>query len=302
MFDIAIIGAGPAGLTAGIYAARAGLKACVFERISAGGQLAQTHLIENYPGFPEGSPGFDLAWSIKQQADNFGVKEIDEEVMSVTLDGQVKTLVTAGGTYESRSVVIATGARPRLLGVPGEEELRGRGVSYCATCDGNFFRGRDVVVVGGGDTAVADALYLARICNKVTIVHRRDALRAAAMYNDRLEALENVSVAWNSVVESINESDGLVGSVTLRNVVDGSESVVECAGVFIAVGTLPNTEFLGGALPLNQGGYIVADELGVTEVAGVFAAGDVRTKALRQVVTAVSDGANASSSAIEYLS
>lgn len=302
MFDIAIIGAGPAGLTAGIYAARAGLEACVFERISAGGQLAQTHLIENYPGFPEGSPGFDLAWSIKQQAENFGVAEIDEEIVSVDLSGQVKVIRSDANAYQARAVVIATGARPRLLGVAGEDELRGRGVSYCATCDGNFFRGRDVVVVGGGDTAAADALYLARICNSVTLVHRRDALRAAAMYHDRLAELENVHFVWNSVVDSVVDQDDMVSGVVVRNVVDGSVREIPCAGVFVAVGTIPNTEFLGSALELDASGYIVSDELGITSVPGVFAAGDVRTKLLRQVVTAVSDGANAANSAIEYLS
>lgn len=302
MIDIAIIGAGPAGLTAGIYAARAGLEACVFERISAGGQLAQTHLIENYPGFPEGSPGFDLAWSIKQQAENFGVAEIDEEIVSVDLAGDVKVIRSEAHTYEARAVVIATGARPRLLGAAGEDELRGRGVSYCATCDGNFFRGRDVVVVGGGDTAAADTLYLSRICNSVTLVHRRDALRAAAMYHDRLAALENVRFAWNSVVDTITEQNGMVSGVVVRNVVDDSTQTIPCAGVFVAVGTTPNTEFLESSLELDASGYIVSDELGITSVKGVFAAGDVRTKLLRQVVTAVSDGANAANSAIEYLS
>ena len=301
MFDVAIIGAGPAGLTAGIYASRAGLEAAVFEGRSVGGQLSQTHLIENYPGFPKGSNGFDLAWSIKEQAEAFGVREIDEEVRSVCLEGSLKTLVTDQGSYQARAIVVATGARPRLLGVPGEKELTGRGVSYCATCDGNFFRGRDVVVVGGGDTAVADALYLANLCRNVTLVHRRQTLRAAAMYEPRLAALGNVSFAWNSKVEAILEDDGLVSGVRLRHLDTGEQQEMPCAGVFMAVGTQPNTAFLEGLLSLDAAGYVVADELGRTSAPGVFAAGDVRTKALRQVVTAVSDGANAAHSAIEYL-
>lgn len=301
--DIAVIGAGPAGLTAGLYGARAGMDMRVFERISPGGQLAQTEHVENYPGFPEGAEGFALAFSMKQQADRFGVQTVSEEVTSVDFASDPKVLTTPFGTYGARAVIVATGARPRKLGVPGEEELAGRGVSYCATCDGNFFRGKSVVVVGGGNTACADALYLARICERVYVVHRRDTLRATAIYHQRLEELDNVELVWNTVVERFEAGEGgALERVRLRNVATGAESELAVAGAFVAVGTQPNTEFLKGALQLDGAGYIVADESGATSVAGVWAAGDVRTKALRQVVTAVSDGAVCAEQAAEHLS
>lgn len=301
VLDVAIIGAGPAGMTAGLYAARSGLSCAMFERLSPGGQLATTEHLENYPGFTQSTSGFELAMMMHEQATSFGARTIGEEVMSVDLAADPKRITTAFGAYEARSVIIATGARPAKLGLPMEPELEGHGVSYCATCDGNFFKGRDVVVVGGGDTAAADAIYLARICNKVRIVHRRDKLRATAVYHQRLKELGNVEFVWDSEVQNYLAEDGKVGGVRVRNVKTGEERDIAAAAVFIAIGIRPNTEFLDGALPLDEVGYIMADERGATEVAGVFAAGDVRTKLLRQAVTAVSDGAVCADAIAEFL-
>lgn len=303
VLDIAVIGAGPAGLTAGLYAARAGMDVAVFERTAPGGQLAQTDHLENYPGFPEGTEGFALAYSMKQQADNFGVKTVSEDVESVDLASDPKVLRTPFGEHRARAVIVATGARPRKLGVEGEEALTGRGVSYCATCDGNFFRGKTVAVVGGGNTAAADALYLARICEKVYLIHRRDQLRATAIYHERLAKISNVEFAWNSNVVALSANDaGALAGATVRDNISGEERFLELSGLFVAVGTLPNTEFLAGALATDEAGYIFTDEEGATNLEGVWAAGDVRKKALRQVVTAVSDGAVCAEQAAEYLS
>lgn len=290
-FDVAVIGAGPAGLTAGLYAARAGLRVAVLERLSPGGQLAQTERIENYPGFADGTGGFELAWSMKEQAERFGVQIINEEVSSLDLVSPVKRLDTPYGSYGARSVIVATGARPRKLGVPGEAELTGRGVSYCATCDGSFFRGKTVMVVGGGNTAAADAIYLSRLAERVILVHRRDKLRATSIYHDQLTKLENVSFMWSTEVRALHGEEGKLVSAQVEHLGDGSLETVPVDGLFVAVGTQPNTEFLAGALPLDAGGYIAASETGETSIPGVFAAGDVRAKTLRQVVTAVSDGA-----------
>lgn len=300
VFDVAVIGSGPAGMTAALYAARAGLDVAVFERITPGGQLGQTEHIENYPGFPDGINGFDLAFSMKQQADRFGAQNIGEEVLSVDFEASSKVLNTGFGTYRAKSVIVATGAKPRKLGLDLEEELQGRGISYCATCDGNFFKDRDVVIVGGGNTAVADAIYMARIARKVYLVHRRDTLRATAIYHKMLEDIDAVEFVWNSGVKELLAKDGMLGGVLVEHYDTGEVEEINCSGLFVAVGTEPNTEFLGGALALD-GGYIVADESGHTSVDGVFAAGDVRTKALRQVTTAVSDGANTAEGAAEYL-
>lgn len=299
--DVAIIGAGPAGLTAGLYAARAGLRTAVFERLSPGGQLAQTERIDNYPGFAQGAGGFDLAWSMKEQAERFGVRIINEEVSALDLTAAPKTLVTPAGTYRAASVIVATGARPRKLGVPGEAELTGRGVSYCATCDGNFFRGKTVMVVGGGNTAVADAIYLSRLASRVILVHRRNALRATPVYHRQLAELENVEFVWNAMVRELHGEDGKLAAAQIEHLADGSLETIPVDGVFVAVGTQPNTEFLAGALPLDEAGYIVADETCATVVPGVFAAGDVRAKTLRQVVTAVADGAVCAEQAASYV-
>ncbi len=301
--DVAIIGAGPAGLTAGLYAARGGLSATILERITPGGQLAQTDKVENYPGFPEGAEGWQLAYDMQQQAVHFGASIVTDDVASVDFTSDPKVITAkSGNEYRARTVIVASGAHPRKLGVPGEGELAGRGVSYCATCDGNFFRGKAVVVVGGGNTAAGDALYLARICEKVYLVHRRDSLRATKIYHERLEETENVEFVWNSNAVRIEAGDdGAVKSLVVADKNTGDERTIECAAVFVAVGNEPNSDYLYGALDLDEGGYVKADEGGRTSVPGVFAAGDVRAKSLRQVVTAVSDGAQAAENAAEYL-
>ncbi len=301
VLDVAIIGAGPAGLTAGLYAARSGLSCAMFERLTPGGQLATTEHLENYPGFTQSTSGFELTMIMHEQATAFGARTIGEEVMAVDLAAVPKRITTAFGAYEAKAVIVATGSRPAKLELPMEPELEGRGVSYCATCDGNFYRGKDVVVVGGGDTAAADAIYLARICRKVYLVHRRDALRATAIYHQRLQELENLEFVWDSEVVNYLAEDGKVGGVRVRGVKDGAERDIAASGVFIAIGMRPNTEFLEGQLPLDEVGYVMADERGATEVAGVFAAGDVRTKVLRQAVTAVSDGAVCADVIAEFL-
>lgn len=302
VLDVAIIGAGPAGLTAGLYAARSGLSCAMFERLTPGGQLATTEHLENYPGFTQSTSGFELTMLMHEQATRFGARTVGEEVMAVDLAATPKKITTAFGAYEAKAVIIATGSRPAKLELPMEQQLEGHGVSYCATCDGNFFKGRDVVVVGGGDTAAADAIYLSRICNKVHLVHRRDTLRATAIYHQRLRELGNLEFVWDSEVVNYLAEDGKVGGVRVRSTKDGSERDIACAAVFIAIGMRPNTEFLEGALPLDETGYIIADERGATQVQGVFAAGDVRTKVLRQAVTAVSDGAVCADEIAEFLS
>lgn len=300
-YDIAVVGSGPAGMTAALYAARAGLKTVLFERLTPGGQLSETEKIENYPGFPEGTGGFDLAFSMRQQALRFGVECVDEEVSSVDFSENPRLLTTPFRTVSATSVIVATGARPRKMDLENNAELEGRGISYCATCDGNFFRGKEVVVIGGGNTAAADAIYLSRICEKVTVVYRRDKLRATKVYHDALAGIENVHFEWDSVVDAAHSEDGKLSGVTVRNVKTSETKDISCSGMFVAIGLVPNSEFLGGALELDEGGYVVADESGKTRVPGVFVAGDVRTKALRQVATAVGDGANVAEAAAEYV-
>lgn len=300
-FDLGIIGAGPAGLSAALYAARAGLSVAVFERIAPGGQLAQTEHVENYPGFSGGVDGFELALAMKEQADRYGVTHIGEEVVAVDFSQEPKLLSTAFGAYHVRSAIIATGARPKELGLELEKELAGRGISYCATCDGNFFRDKTVMVVGGGNTAVADAAYLSRICEKVYVVHRRSKLRATAVYHTHVESLPNVELVLNAEPRKLLADNGMLAGVIVEDRASGTERAIACSGLFVAVGTQPNTEFLEGAVELDEAGYVVAGESGKTAVPGVFAAGDVRTKALRQVVTAVSDGANTAEAAAEFL-
>ncbi len=301
LLDLAIIGAGPAGMTAALYAARAGLSVAMFERIMPGGQLAQTEHLENYPGYAQSTSGFELAMAMHSQAETFGAQLISEEILSVDFSGEEKLLTTSFDSYRARAIIVATGARPARLGLELEDQLQGRGLSYCATCDGNFFRGVDVAVVGGGNTAAADALYLSRICNKVYVIHRRDTLRATAIYHQRLAGIENIEFVWNSEVERLIAEDGMLAGLHLKNNQTGEGSDLEVQALFVAIGTSPNTEFLDGALELDSHGYIVADEQGRTATPGVFVAGDVRSKALRQVVTAVSDGAVCAEEAAAYL-
>ena len=300
IYDTVIIGGGPAGYTAALYAARAGLDAVLLEKYSAGGQMALTHQIDNYPGFEEGIDGFSLADKMKTQAERFGAKTQNAEVFGADLNANPKIIETSDGTVYGKTVVIATGANPRELGLSEESELVGRGVSYCAVCDGMFYRGKTVVVVGGGDTAAADALLLSRVAKKVIIVHRRDTLRATKIYHEPLMKAENVEFRWNHVVtELLHEAK--ISGVRVRDVQSGAESEIECDGVCVSVGRKPATEFLAGQLELDKGGYIVAGEDTKTAIPGVYAVGDVRTKLLRQVVTAVADGAVAIHAAEEYL-
>ena len=300
MYDIIIIGSGPAGLSAAIYAQRACLDTIVIEKNGiSGGQVLNTWEVDNYPGFP-GVTGFELSRQFREHANKLGARVVQDEVVQVELSGNVKKVVCEEETYEARCVILASGAHDRTLEVPGEEELRGAGVSYCATCDGAFFRGRTVAVVGGGDAALEDAIFLARMCEKVYIVHRRDKLRGAKRLQERLQALENIEFVWNSETVAI-EGNAQVEALRLRQTKTGEERRLDVDGVFIAVGIAPESELYAGQLELDEQGYIRADESGQTSVPGVFAAGDVRTKALRQILTAASDGANCVASAERYL-
>ena len=301
LYDVIVIGGGPGGYTAALYAARANLSVAILEKLSPGGQMGTTDVIDNYPGFPQGVNGFELAMQMKEGAERFGAQTQLAEVTQVELAGQVKTVHTSGGDYQARTVVLATGAHPRELGLPGERELRGRGVSYCATCDGMFYRGKTVVVVGGGNTAVSDVLYLSRLCEKVYLVHRRDTLRASKVYLDPLQKAENVEFVWDSEVKQLLRDQAVTG-VRVRNKKTGEERDIPCAGVFVAVGYLPNTELYRGQVELDEAGYVLADESTQTNLPGVFAVGDLRKKPLRQVVTAASDGAVAAHFIEEYFS
>lgn len=301
--QVAVIGAGPAGMTAALYASRAGLTTALFEQLSPGGQMAKTTKIDNYPGFAEGVDAFDLVQAMSAQAVRFGAVQVGEQVVRADLKAAPKRLTGAmGSVYTADAVIIATGAHPRPLGVDGEQELRGRGVSYCATCDGGFFRGKDVVVVGGGNTAAGDALYLANLCPNVHLVHRRDRLRAESTLIDALAEHDNIHLHLNSQVESLHTEGGRLSGVEVRGV-DGAAEVLPASGLFVAVGVQPSSELARDAgIGLDDAGYIAAGEDCSTDIPGVFAAGDVRTKPLRQVVTAVSDGAVAAEAAFNFLS
>lgn len=292
IYDILIVGGGPAGYTSALYAARAGLDAIVLEKLAPGGQMALSHQIDNYPGFVDGIDGFSLAQQMQQGAERFGAQTVMTEVHALELTGDVKIAHTSDGDYLGRTVILATGANPRPLGVPQERELVGRGVSYCAACDGMFFRNRTVVVVGGGNSAAADAKLLSRVAKQVIIIHRRDTMRADQIDQQALQEADNVQFLWNSVVTELLHEDRITG-VRVRNVDSGKETVVPCDGVFVSIGRKPATELLGGQVTLDPNGYIDAGETLETNVPGVYAVGDVRRKDLRQVVTAVSDGAAA---------
>lgn len=295
-----IIGSGPAGLAAAIYAQRARLDALVIEKeYISGGQVVNTYEVDNYPGLP-GIGGFELGMKFREHADKLGAQFINAEVTDLELEGKVKKVVTDEGTYEARTVVIATGARHRKLGIEGEEELGGLGVSYCATCDGAFFKEQTVAVVGGGDVAVEDAILLARGCEKVYMIHRRDELRAAKSLQERLFSCDNVEFLWDTEVTKIygNHHIECIGT---QNNKTGEKKVLDVAGIFVAVGTIPNSELLKGKVQMNEQGYVIAGEDCATNVEGVYAAGDIRMKMMQQIITATADGANAVMAAQRYL-
>lgn len=300
VYDMIIVGGGPGGYTAALYAARAGLDTVVLEKLSAGGQMALTHQIDNYPGFEDGIDGFYLAEKMQKQAERFGAKSEYAEVIRMDLKASPKVIETSEGIFCGKTVVLATGANPRELGIDHETELVGRGIAYCAACDGMFYRGKTVVVVGGGNSAAADALLLSRIAKKVIIVHRRDNLRATKIYHEPLMNAENVEFRWNSTVSELLYGDRLTG-VRLKDVHTGEENELVADGVFVSVGRKPATELLADQIELDKGGYIAAGETTETNIPGVYAVGDVRTKLLRQVVTAVADGAMAVHMAEEYI-
>ena len=300
IYDTAILGAGPAGISAAIYAARAKLNTLWLDKqFEQGGQVLNTYEVDNYPGMP-GISGMDLGEAMAGHAAKLGIEPLRENVLSVEDAGTDKIIRTKTHEYRARTVILACGASHRKLNIPGEEELSGMGVSYCATCDGAFFKNKTAIVVGGGNMAVEDAIFLSRLCKKVYLVHRREELRAERILQESLFACENVEIRWNSVVVEIQGTECVTG-LKIRDVQDATESVIATDGVFIAVGILPNTDKFRNLVKLDEAGYIVAGEEGITETPGIFAAGDIRTKMLRQVVTAVADGANAVASVQNYL-
>ncbi len=300
VYDTVIVGGGPAGYSAALYAARAGLKTAVIEKLSAGGQMALTDVIENYPGFCDGIEGFELGFKMQHGAEKFGAKTIYSQVISAELSSKTKKIITDSETVFAKTVIIATGADPKPLGLKREEAFLGRGVHYCAHCDGRFYRGKTVVVVGGGNSAVSDALYLSNLAEKVYLVHRRDALRASKIYHSSIEKTSNIEFVKNTVVTELLIEEKLCG-VKILNLLDNSEKSLSADALFVSIGRTPKTDFLGAQLTLDNFGYVIADESTKTSISGVFAAGDVRTKALRQVVTAAADGAVAAHFAEEYL-
>lgn len=300
IYDMIIVGGGPGGYTAALYAARAGLDVLIVERLSAGGQMNLTGIIDNYPGFPEGVEGFMLSMNMQQQAERFGAKTKYAEVLKLELDADVKSVQTNEGNYLAKTVVISTGANPRQLGVARENEMIGRGVAYCAHCDGGFYRGKTVIVAGGGNSAVAEALYLSRIAKEVILVHRRDSLRATQIYHKPLQEASNIRFVWDSEIVELLGEDVLSG-VRVRNRKNGEEQLLDVQGLFVSIGRKPATELVKDQLTLDEAGYIMAGEDTRTNISGVYAVGDVRVKELRQIVTAVADGAMAAHAAEGYL-
>ncbi len=300
VYDMIIVGGGPGGYASALYAARAGLDVLVLEKLSAGGQMALTEKIDNYSGFADGIDGWQLGFEMQRQAERFGARTEYAEVQSLELSLSPKLIHSSAGTFHAKTVVIATGAGPRELGLENEKQLMGRGLAYCAACDGMFYKGKTVVLVGGGNSAAEDALILSRVAKKVILVHRRDSLKADKVYHQPLMQAENVEFRWDSVVEELLH-DKRINAVRLRNLKSGEESIVECEGVFVSIGRKPATELVRGQLELDEGGYIIAGETTASNIPGVFAVGDVRTKPMRQVITAVADGAVAVHMAEEYL-
>lgn len=300
IYDTIIIGGGPAGYTAALYAARAGLSTCVLEKMAAGGQMALTDIIDNYPGFEDGVDGFTLGMKMQKGAERFGAVTEYAEVLSVDFSDKIKKIQTSNGEFLAKTVIISTGANPRELGLEKETDLLGRGVHYCAHCDGRFYKDKTVIVVGGGNSAVSDALYLSRMAKKVYLIHRRDTLRATKIYHEPLMKTPNVEFIRNSVVTEIT-AEQRVNGVKVKNVISGDTTSIECDGIFVSIGRKPATDFLKEHIALDKNGYIIAGETTETDVSGVFAVGDVRTKELRQVITAAADGAVAVHYAEKYL-
>ena len=300
-YKVIIIGGGPAGLAAGLYTSRARLKSLLLERGMVGGIIVNSELVENYPGFPEGIPGAELGQLFYQQAAKFGLETIIAGATAIELKGDQKVVTTSEGKFSARAVIIATGSERRKLGVPGEQEFTGKGVSYCATCDAAFFEGVPVAVVGGGDTAITEALHLTKFASKVTLIHRRDQLRASRIMQEKAFAEPKMQFLWNTVIDEITGKD-LVEKLKLRNIKTGEQSMLEIAGVFVSVGLKPNTEFLSGFLSLDEAGHIITNERMETRIPGVFAAGDVRHDSARQIITAAGDGVTAAIYAEKYIS
>lgn len=300
IYEVIIIGGGPAGLTAGLYTSRARLNTLLIESALLGGQMTTTEMIENYPGFPQGVSGDELSHLMEEQAKRFGMETVTQEVVKVTLEGDLKFVQTHESTYHCDALIISTGTEYRKLGVPGESEYTGKGVSYCATCDGAFFQDNQVVVVGGGDSALTEALFLTKFIKELTIIHRRDALRGAKIYQERVFANQKIKFLWNSVVQEIR-GDSVVRSILVKNVKTGELIEHNTEGVFLFVGLSPRTQFLKDLVTLDEAGYIITNEDCETSVKGILAAGDCRKRLLRQIATAVGDGATAAFAAEKYL-
>ena len=300
IYDVIIIGGGPAGYTAALYAARSGREVLLFEKMSAGGQIALTPEVENYPGFFDAVDGFVLGNNMKKAAEKFGAKSKRAEVISLKLTPKIKSVFTKNEEFKAKTVILAMGANPKHLGLENEAALTGKGVSYCAHCDAMFYKDKTVLVVGGGNSAAADALILSRVCKKVYLVHRRDTLRATKVYHEPLKAVKNIEFIWNSSVTKILEN-GRVSGATIKNLVTGEEIEIDVNGIFISIGRIPVTNLVNSQVSLDDSGYVIADETTKTNIDGVFAAGDLRQKVLRQVVTATSDGAVAAHLADEYI-
>ena len=300
MEDLIIIGAGPAGLTAGLYAARSRLRTILLEKLAPGGQVLTTDLVENYPGFPEGISGFDLVDRMKRQAEKFGLLIQSQEVLKLELNPEKKIVVTNEGGLETRTLILACGALPRKLGIDGEEMMTGKGVSYCATCDGPFYRDQEVAVIGGGDTAVEEAIFLTRFASKVHLIHRRDELRATRVLQDRAKEEDKIQLVWDTIPTKIAGGTGVEG-LDLKNVKTGETMYLPVQGVFVFIGYTPNSVLVKGQVTLDENGFVITDGDMETSVAGVFAAGDIRSKLLRQVSTAVGEGATAAFAAEKYL-
>lgn len=290
IYDVIIVGGGPAGYTAALYASRASLKTLIIERFFSGGQMATTEIMENYPGFENPINGLDLAMQMEAQAKRFGAEVVFDEVTELELDGDIKKAITPYNTYEAKTIILSMGASPRALGIKGEGMFKGRGVSYCATCDGALFKEAEVAIIGGGDTAVEDANYLSRMCKKVYLVHRRDALRATKVLQEKVFSNPKVEILWDSVPDAILGKD-IVEKLIIKNVKTNNLTTLDVEGIFVAIGSVPNTKLIVDKITLSDYGYILTDEYMHTNIPGVFACGDIREKPLRQVVTAAADGA-----------